>query len=55
MQDKDRKPREGIPMKEQEIKAWQQAFIDIEESIKGLNNERKSSKKSPKGSKQTSV
>lgn len=55
MTNNEHKPREGIPMTEEEIKDWQQAFIDIEESIKGLNNERKGSKKSPKRSKQTSV
>lgn len=45
------KPREGIPMTDQEIKEWQQAFIDIDLSIKELYHERKSSKKSPKRSK----
>jgi hypothetical protein len=30
------KARPGIPMTEDEIKEWQQAFIDIEESIEGL-------------------
>ena len=26
----------GIPMSEEEYKKWQQTFIDIEESIEGL-------------------
>jgi hypothetical protein len=31
------KAREGIPMTEEEKKEWEQAFIDIEESIVGLD------------------
>lgn len=35
--------REGIPMTEEEIKDWQQSFIDIEESIKELYSQESSS------------
>ena len=30
------KTRQGIPMTEEALKEWQQAFIDIEESIENL-------------------
>lgn len=30
------KAREGIPMTEEEKKEWEQAFIDIEESIENI-------------------
>lgn len=30
------KTRQGIPMTEEALKEWQQAFIDIEESIKQM-------------------
>lgn len=43
--------RSGRQMTEEEIKDWQQAFINIDISIKGLYDERKSSKKSKKRSK----
>lgn len=32
--------RSGVPMSEQSYKEWQQAFIDIEESINNLNTRR---------------
>ena len=40
--------RGGIPMDEKSLKEWQQAFQDIEDSIKGIYEEEKSkrSKKS---------
>jgi hypothetical protein len=31
------KTRPGLPMTEESLKEWQQAFIDIEESIDGLD------------------
>ena len=31
------KARPGLPMTEESLKEWQQAFIDIEESIDGLD------------------
>lgn len=31
------KTRPGIPMTEEEVKEWQQAFIDIEESIEMMD------------------
>ena len=30
----EKKSREGIPMSEESLKEWQQAFQDIEDSIK---------------------
>ena len=33
------KTRPGLPMTENELKEWQQAFIDIEESIEQLELE----------------
>lgn len=33
----------GIPMDEESLKDWQQAFIDIEESINGIYKENKKS------------
>lgn len=39
--------KEGIPLDEKGLKEWQQAFIDIEESIALVNkyNEKKGGKK----------
>ena len=31
------KTRPGLPMSEEEVKEWQQAFIDIEESIEMMD------------------
>lgn len=42
------KVREGIPMTEEEIKDWQQAFIDIEESIANIDKENKDGKRRDK-------
>ena len=33
----ERKSRKGIPMTEEEVREWQQAFIDIEESIEKMD------------------
>lgn len=44
----ENKVREGIPMTEEEIKDWQQAFIDIEESIVNIDKENKDGKRSNK-------
>ena len=37
----EKKSREGIPMSEESLKEWQQAFQDIEESIKLVANNKK--------------
>lgn len=42
--------RGGIPMDEKSLKEWQQAFQDIEDSIKGMYEEEK-----PKRSKKSDV
>jgi hypothetical protein len=42
--------RGGIPMDEKSLKEWQQAFQDIEDSIKGIYEEEK-----PKRSKKSDV
>ena len=34
MEEEKKSKWEGIPMTEEELKDWEQAFIDIEESIK---------------------
>lgn len=46
----EHKRREGIPMNEEEIKEWQQAFIDIDLSINGLKDELKNRKENQKRS-----
>lgn len=33
------KSRSGIPMTEAELQEWKQTFIDIEESIEGLDDD----------------
>lgn len=33
------KAREGLPMSEEEVNEWKQAFIDIEESIENIELE----------------
>ena len=35
-----RKPRSGIPMTEEELEQWQDAFLIIAECIKALYNEK---------------
>lgn len=40
-----RKNRSGIPMTEEELKEWEKAFTDIEESIEALYNDKQGGKK----------
>lgn len=37
--------RKGIPMSEEELKEWQDAFLIIAESIKALYNEKQGGRK----------